>query len=561
MIVESMNMESYISINYTSQNMTGLVNYTSGIDMNITTTTSPIEMDWPTPTYNKWTTGILGLLAALTSLCTTLGNIMVVIAFVMERGIRQPSNYLIASLAVTDILIGSLSMPLYTSYLLAGHWALGRIVCDLWLSLDYTVCLVSQYTVFLITLDRFCSVKIPAQYRNWRSKRKIKVMIAITWVLPTAIFFTSIIGWHNFVEAGALTPGECTAMFQKDKIFSAVLVISYYWITLIVMMGLYAGIYQVTWKLHVRAKRNKERIRKATQVGQRGGSKSPENGKVDSGGSNGSVSGTTQSTQTTNCIPEQQQQKQTVEETNQCNGSNPSESTDTKHPVPNSLNINESKALLLTEDDNKLKIESPVWKPRPSLPNISIHWNAFTGHTHHALNHSGKQDGGANDLDYASLASGSPKSPRSQRSQISDNYDSASETSDSDNKPRVINQLASLLNNFSQQRKTKSIRRPPKPTKSKTENRAQKALRTITFILGAFVICWTPYHVIILIESFCKNPDGCVNVKLYEFSYWLCYINSPINPFCYALANQQFKKAFTKILKGVYIRNWWRRTH
>lgn len=85
--------------------------------------------------------------------------------------------------------------------------------------------------------------------------------------------------------------------------------------------------------------------------------------------------------------------------------------------------------------------------------------------------------------------------------------------------------------------------------KSKSENRARKALRTISFILGAFVICWTPYHIFALVEGFCQEPT-CINSHVYMFSYFLCYANSPLNPFCYALANQQFKKTFTRILKG-----------
>lgn len=93
----------------------------------------------------------------------------------------------------------------------------------------------------------------------------------------------------------------------------------------------------------------------------------------------------------------------------------------------------------------------------------------------------------------------------------------------------------------------KKIRLRRKKDKIKTENRAKKALRTISFILGAFVTCWTPYHIFAIMTSF---YPGSINVHVYMVSYFLCYLNSPVNPFCYAAANQQFKNAFKRIMTG-----------
>ena len=124
--------------------------------------------------WAPWLMAAMGLLAAAVSLATVGGNLVVLLSFFLQSSLRQSSNYFIASLAVSDLIIGALSMPFYTVYLLAGErWLLGELFCDLWLSLDYTVCLCSIYTVFCITIDRFCSVVLPARYRKWRTKRKV----------------------------------------------------------------------------------------------------------------------------------------------------------------------------------------------------------------------------------------------------------------------------------------------------------------------------------------------------------------------------------------------------
>ena len=147
----------------------------------------------------------------------------------------------------------------------------------------------------------------------------------------------------------------------------------------------------------------------------------------------------------------------------------------------------------------------------------------------------------------SSSNTGTSNTKKQRLASMSENDENAEDDNDEDDSSKTKNDSMTEKEHVFKKLGKKIRQKRRKKDHVRTENRAKKALKTISFILGAFVTCWTPYHIIAILASFCPS---CINIHLYMLSYFLCYLNSPINPFCYAAANQQFKNAFKRIMTG-----------
>ncbi|KAJ8921603.1 hypothetical protein NQ315_010511 [Exocentrus adspersus] len=87
-----------------------------------------------------------------------------------------------------------------------------------------------------------------------------------------------------------------------------------------------------------------------------------------------------------------------------------------------------------------------------------------------------------------------------------------------------------------------------KKKKTQEKKADTKAAKTLSAILLTFIITWTPYNILVLLKPVTSTSNH-IPPQLWDFFYYLCYINSTINPFCYALCNASFRRTYLRILK------------
>ncbi|XP_052001354.1 5-hydroxytryptamine receptor 1D-like [Xyrauchen texanus] len=129
----------------------------------------------------------LSAMLAIVTLATALSNAFVIATIFLTRKLHTPANFLIGSLAVTDMLVSILVMPISIVYTVSKTWTLGQILCDIWLSSDITFCTASILHLCVIALDRYWAITDALEYSKRRTMRRAGLMIGVVWVISISI--------------------------------------------------------------------------------------------------------------------------------------------------------------------------------------------------------------------------------------------------------------------------------------------------------------------------------------------------------------------------------------
>lgn len=465
------------------------------------------------------------VILAVIILAAIVGNVFVLLAILLERNLHNVTNYLIASLAVADLMVAALVMPLAAVKEVSVNWFLGAEACDAFLSFDVLCCTASILHLVSISLDRYWAVSRVDYSRN-RTARRILIMIAASWGISAVISIAPLFGWRNQLgqvvdeNVGAitwnnsdanLTDGHMTrpmmmvediddCLISQDWGYTVFSTLGAFYIPLAFMIIIYARIYQLA-RARIRKKMFAKKAAAASMT-------SPDKCRLQTVAMN------------------------TPHKAGAGAHGVGTLATDGIKDDNDGLVDSQPQALMATTTTTTLTV---LLQTPPDSPSSQQASNSNT-----PLSHA--------DCSKSSLSAACLIQPTPNGTPI-ECVDSTCE----------LTRLQPEISNLSTTKKhdVSLIKATEPSAREKLEKlRERKAARTLAIITGSFIGCWLPFFIVALVRPFCGEQCHFPELLVSIFT-WLGYLSCLLNPIIYNVFNPDFRSASRKILFGKY-RNRWR---
>ncbi|XP_067289971.1 trace amine-associated receptor 13c-like [Pseudorasbora parva] len=158
------------------------------------------------------------------SVFTVFLNLLVIISIAHFKQLHTPTNVLIFSLAVADLIVGLILMPVQGIKLIEPCWYFGEIFCLIFPFIFYVVTAASLGNLIIISLERYIAVNDPLRYPSRVNINRAVFSIVVNWVFSCIYSFFLLYESLFYSEKNYKCIGECILFIKLEYIITDVLV-------------------------------------------------------------------------------------------------------------------------------------------------------------------------------------------------------------------------------------------------------------------------------------------------------------------------------------------------
>uniref|UniRef100_A0A673MEN4 Trace amine associated receptor 16g n=1 Tax=Sinocyclocheilus rhinocerous TaxID=307959 RepID=A0A673MEN4_9TELE len=184
-----------------------------------------------TVTYVKPTVGgsvteyiIVYIFISTISVFTVFLNLLVIISIAHFKQLHTPTNVLIFSLAVADLIVGLILTPVQGIKLIEPCWFFGEIFCSIFPFIFYVVVTASLGNLIIISVDRYIAVNDPLRYPARVNTNRAVLSIVVNWVFSCIYSFFLLYESILYPEKNHTCVGECILFIKLGYIITDVIV-------------------------------------------------------------------------------------------------------------------------------------------------------------------------------------------------------------------------------------------------------------------------------------------------------------------------------------------------
>ncbi|KAL3881066.1 hypothetical protein ACJMK2_033262 [Sinanodonta woodiana] len=146
-----------------------------------------------------------------------IGNLLTSIAYIWDKSFPTIYDLYIFHLAVTDLLIGTISMPFYAVYTISNlTWPFGRTFCKIYKAIDFTLCFQSILIMLILSLDRLLLLAYGPFYVEKETMRKARIKLGISWLISFLMYVPEIFLWDYWTGRSSVEATECEVEFYNN---------------------------------------------------------------------------------------------------------------------------------------------------------------------------------------------------------------------------------------------------------------------------------------------------------------------------------------------------------